>query len=303
MLDTDCRKRAMLVLQQKSQPAPHAPAPPVSVAPWWPDFMLLAVVLLVCIGVAAANTPRQPRIELRWGAPTAGYIERAGYVHAPVGRLRTSLWTLEYLDAEKLARCDKARIPRRSSFTIDRRQSEEFRASERDYRAPEWDCGHLSPAANNSWSEEAMADSFLLTNTAPQNLTLNRGAWRQLEEHVRSLAKPAHMQVWVCTLPLWMPSDAPRQGDVARNTPTVTYEVIGGNHVPVPTHWAKCVLIRMGDNGPIELRAWVMPNAELRDAVLDEYRVSCDFLEHWAGVDLWAGLPDQQERELERREP
>lgn len=264
-------------------------------------FAFLAAASLL----ATTATVPTPRTELRWGAPTAGAVERNGYVHAPCGRSRSSVWVMEYLDKDKLELGDRTQARRRDSFRQDMQQPTEFRATERDYRGQvDLDIGHLCPAGDCTWSEAAMSDSFLLTNTIPQDRALNRGAWRRLEEYIRSIARQPHNQVWVCTIPLWMPAEPPGQGTIAHNTPHVKYEVIGGNHLPVPTHLGKAVLIRQGDNGPIELKTWLFPNGDVPNAaMLDEYRVTVDRLEHWSGLDLWRDMADREETMLEAREP
>lgn len=42
------------------------------------------------------------------------------------------------------------------------------RATNADYRGSGFDRGHLAAAANHKWSQKAMADTFYLSNVAPQ---------------------------------------------------------------------------------------------------------------------------------------
>jgi endonuclease G len=54
-----------------------------------------------------------------------------------------------------------------------------------DYKKKGFDKGHLCPADDMSWSSDAMAETFYLSNVCPQNPQLNRGKWKSLEEKVR----------------------------------------------------------------------------------------------------------------------
>ena len=57
-----------------------------------------------------------------------------------------------------------------------------------DYRGSGYDRGHLAPAADMKWSEEAMSESFYMSNMSPQAPGFNRGIWKSLESRVRSWA-------------------------------------------------------------------------------------------------------------------
>ena len=50
-----------------------------------------------------------------------------------------------------------------------------------DYRNSGYDRGHMVPAADMKWDEQAMHDCHYLTNIAPQQQQLNTGAWNSLE--------------------------------------------------------------------------------------------------------------------------
>jgi endonuclease G len=57
-----------------------------------------------------------------------------------------------------------------------------------DYKGTGYDKGHLASAADMAWSEATMAESFYLSNMAPQEPGFNRGIWKRLEEQVRQWA-------------------------------------------------------------------------------------------------------------------
>ena len=47
----------------------------------------------------------------------------------------------------------------------------------------------MCPAGDNKWSQQAMRESFLLTNICPQAPSLNRGDWNEMEIQCRKWAE------------------------------------------------------------------------------------------------------------------
>jgi len=58
----------------------------------------------------------------------------------------------------------------------------------KEYAKSGYDKGHLAPAADFSWSEEASDLTFVMSNMVPQKPGLNRSAWKMLEDQVRKWA-------------------------------------------------------------------------------------------------------------------
>lgn len=58
----------------------------------------------------------------------------------------------------------------------------------KEYSRSGYDRGHLAPAADFAWSEEASHRTFVMSNMAPQKPKLNRKAWKMLEDQVRRWA-------------------------------------------------------------------------------------------------------------------
>jgi endonuclease G len=58
-----------------------------------------------------------------------------------------------------------------------------------DYENNVWDKGHLAPAADFNCSKETLKQTFNYLNCVLQHEKLNRGVWRQLEQHERDIAK------------------------------------------------------------------------------------------------------------------
>ncbi len=57
-----------------------------------------------------------------------------------------------------------------------------------DYVSNVYDKGHMAPAADFNCTKEMLFKTFSYLNCSLQNQYLNRGAWRMLEEHERTLA-------------------------------------------------------------------------------------------------------------------
>lgn len=67
----------------------------------------------------------------------------------------------------------------------------------KDYSRSGYDRGHNFPAADGSCDSTAMRESFFFSNMTPQDPTVNRGDWKELEEATRTLvAKYDSVKVW-----------------------------------------------------------------------------------------------------------
>ncbi|MFN3446796.1 MAG: DNA/RNA non-specific endonuclease, partial [Bacteroidia bacterium] len=137
-------------------------------------------------------------------------------------------------------------------------------ATDADYKQSGYDRGHLAPAADMSWSEEAMQESFYYSNMSPQVPSFNRGIWKKLEEQVRDWALQFD-EVYVATGPI-LTSGLPR---------------IGPNKVSVPSLYYKALLV-YGNKGKQAI-AFVLPN-EASQQPLNNYIITIDSLENLTGI-------------------
>jgi endonuclease G len=64
------------------------------------------------------------------------------------------------------------------------------------------DKGHMAPAGDSSNTQE-MFETFLMTNMTPQKPTLNRIAWRMLEEHTRQLLDKSKSDMYVVNIAVY----------------------------------------------------------------------------------------------------
>ncbi len=153
-------------------------------------------------------------------------------------------------------------------------------AMREDYYDSGWTRGHMACAADFQWDEDAMNDTFYLTNICPQDEELNAGDWNYLEKQVRRWARDFG-KVWVVTGPI-----------IGSNK----YGTIGDRGVTVPDSFFKAVLTEK--NGKYRSIAFIMDNDDKR-YWLDECAVTVNGLEAMLGMDFFPLLPDDVEEEVE----
>ena len=104
----------------------------------------------------------------------------------------TALWSAEHLTASEI---EAARsLPRRDMFHAERRLPAGERAELADYVRSGFDRGHLTPSGDMP-TPQAQSESFTLANVVPQNSTLNRGLWENIEVAVRDLRLPEQIRI------------------------------------------------------------------------------------------------------------
>lgn len=181
------------------------------------------------------------------------------------GLTKTPMVVVEKLNRQRLQKA--AGIERTDQFYADARVPEAWRAVLTDYQGSGFDRGHLAAAANQP-SNQAMAQSFALTNMVPQDPTHNRKLWSKLEADTRKYALRASGNVYVFT-------GALHEG------PTQT---LGRSAVWIPSHLFKLVY------DEAQQRAWahVLPNRS--DAQITRPMDYASFVQRtqWALLD---GLP------------
>ena len=151
-----------------------------------------------------------------------------------------------------------------------------------DYLKSGYDRGHLAPAADMGWSQQAMAESFYFSNMSPQEPGFNRGIWKNLEEQVRTWAK-AYDSIYVVTGPVL------KDGLVQ----------LGPNGVSIPKYYYKVILDNTGDDA--KAIGFLMPNQASKEP-LEKFAVSVDQVEQETGIDFFNKLPDSRENAFENHE-
>lgn len=153
-------------------------------------------------------------------------------------------------------------------------------ADDSDYRRSGWSRGHLAPAGDFKWSEDAMWETFYYTNCCPQNEKLNSGLWNSLEMRVRRWANE-YSKVEIVTGPI-----------IGENR----YGTIGANKVVVPDKFFKALLIHNGTC--YHAIAFVVLNSE-QNAPLKNCAITVNELEKLINTDLFSFLDNQIEESVE----
>lgn len=169
---------------------------------------------------------------------------------------------------------------RRNNFREDPKISTTS-ASPKDYSKSGYDRGHLAPAGDFDFNKKALSETFYMSNISPQDPSLNRGSWKELEDLVRDLATERD-SLWVVSGPV-----------LERGL-----KKIGRNKVSVPKYFYKIIL----DARPSSLSAlgFLMPNEKI-SAGPGNFVVSVDSIEVVSGLDFFPLLPDVLENAVEKK--
>ncbi|MBP1541935.1 MAG: DNA/RNA non-specific endonuclease [Prevotella sp.] len=216
--------------------------------------------------------------QLEMAAPVAGeqMLERVGYVTSYNRRTKIPNWVGWKLTAEHT----DGMVKRFGGYLED----DEVplpRATKADYRKSGWSHGHMCPAGDNKWDEEAMRQSNLLTNMCPQDRGLNSGVWNKIEQDCRKWARKYGEVYIVC-------------GPVLLNRQHAT---IGRNKVVVPEAFFKVVLCLKGQ--PKAIGFVIRNNGGTKRR--DQFANTVDEVERITGIDFFPSLPDDIENAIEAR--
>lgn len=210
-----------------------------------------------------------------WPTGAAGTpLCRAGYAVLHDNAKKIPAWSAYRLTAAKATAC----MPRTDNFRPDEEVPIHGRAQLADYKNSGYDRGHIVPAGDMQWSAEAMSQSFLLSNMAPQLGSFNRGIWKQLETRVRIWARDRG-EVLVIDGPYY-------EGDQF---------TIGPNQVAVPQGFFKLVL----DPRTKETQAFLLPHGKIPSRNLPLYRISIREIERRTGLNFHPSLSGVEQDEIE----
>ena len=151
-----------------------------------------------------------------------------------------------------------------------------------EYKNSGYDRGHLVPAADMSFSDEAMRETFLTSNISPQLPQFNRGIWKILENRIRK---------WVI--------DDKELHIVCGGILEEDLSTIGKNEkISVPKYFYKVIL----DIKEPEIKAigFIFPNLK-SDLDIMNFAVSIDFVEAFTDIDFYPTLSDDLEEILESK--
>ena len=215
--------------------------------------------------------------DFAWPAYEASHaiVERSYYTLRYSEEHEQALWVAYILYADSLK---QTTFERKDDFREDSR-IKTGSASLSDYKGSGYDRGHIAPAADFSYSEFALSQSFFMSNMSPQDPSFNRGVWKKLEDQVRAWAMK-NDQVYVVTGPVL----------------NKTYKTIGSNKVSVPEYYYKIILDMRKPE--IKAIAFLMKN-EKSSAPLSSFVVTIDSVEQLTGLDFFPGISDELEDALE----
>ncbi|OTF78357.1 endonuclease G, mitochondrial-like protein [Euroglyphus maynei] len=193
-------------------------------------------------------------------------------------RNRIANWVLEYVTNDDLTADEYNR--QGIEFREEKSFHHYFRSTNQDYKGSGYDRGHLAAAGNYRSNPEHIKETYILSNIAPQiGRGFNRDKWNDLEKYCRRKVRELKSGVWICTGPLYLP-----QKDTASGKHFVRYEVIGHNHVAVPTHFFK-VLLYHGHNDRWFMECFLMPNQVINEKTsIHSYRVNPEVIERAAAI-------------------
>lgn len=212
-----------------------------------------------------------PHDNLRVGVPFfADYVaDRIGFCIGFSRKYRQPLWVQYRLTAQEVQNKTAVRYHR---FYPDKFIPES--ASPKDYARTGFDRGHMAPAADMRWSEEAMKDSFAMSNISPQHPDCNRKIWKELEELTRRWAV-REKELYIICGPLF-------------------FQESGGT-IPVPCAYFRIVCDM---TPPRKMIAFIVPNRPCGKS-LKSLVVSVDLIEALTGYDFFSRLSPEVQKELQ----
>jgi endonuclease G len=198
-------------------------------------------------------------------------------------RTKTPDWVIESLTIDSF-RGQATRS--KSAFATDTVIAEGQRAELKDYESlyqgQSFDRGHQAPAANDKSSQEAMNETFVLSNMAPQvGIGFNRHAWAYLEKAIRGwIVCGGREHLYVMTGPIYS---------------TDATKVLGPNKVAIPDAFYKII------HDPVRHRAiaFVLENKRHTGRALDPFLTSIAHIEELTGIDFLPNLTERDQTVLE----
>ena len=240
--------------------------------------------------VHGQQNPNCPQFQV-FGFPvpkTEGVLERSystcrlGYAGLYDPEIKTPLWV-----SERISRNDLKGLAKRDGLDFEDDPQVPAMDGIEHYKRSGLDKGHLAPAADFRWSQEAMRQSFMFSNAVPQNSTHNRKIWSYLESMVREMAARRGALVVVTGPVFTQPVSWLRYGRVSQTHRS--------DAIPVPANLFKVIV----DPVSHEMTAFVIPNDDQRGEDPRPYQVSVREVERLTGLDFNPVLPRSEADRLE----
>jgi len=188
-------------------------------------------------------------------------------------------FTIHRITSNQISSQSGIKAKRRSNFWVDDHNLKNKSPTNYDFKGSGYDRGHLVPAGDFYSDQLLKNETFVLTNICPQNPSLNRGIWANLEGSIRKIISDSGSTAYVIT------------GVI--HTDTLT---IGIGEVFVPNYLYKIVYFPLEQH----LYAFMFINENITGfSQLSDYQVSVDDIEKITSEDFFDRLDDNIEEKLE----
>lgn len=222
-------------------------------------------------------------------------VAREGYVLEHSARDKIPLWVCEEVNQHQVS--GSLRRPKPEPFAPEPKLTKGRRAELADYKRSKYDRGHQAPSADQTVDPRLQAETYFLSNMAPQRGELNQKIWKHLEENVREIAK-TNGPIYVTTGPMFIDEAE----DDAHTADGYVEHAIIGNGVAVPTHFFKVIMWK-DVSGAWQGTGLVMRNQKSRFPKpyrLNDYVRSIQWIEARTGLNFNPDLPSPDIGRIER---
>lgn len=191
-------------------------------------------------------------------------------------------WVAYELRAEDL----EGTAVRKPSFSPDPDpQLQDFELAQHyHYSYSGWVRGHMVPAGDLKYDQQAMDDSFYTTNICPMNMRFNNGIWRRLEEVCRRWARQ-YGRIYIVTGPIIGENRNGKVGDSPIIVPDAYFKA-----VLIPYQWSYLSI------------GFILENAEETAGKLRDYTCTVESIEALTGMFFFLCL-NRDEQDIKRQIP
>ena len=227
-------------------------------------------------------------------------VARDGYVLLHSAADKIPLFVCEHVTAEQVS----GTLARDDKFLPDPLLKRGRRAELKDYARSGYDRGHQAPAGDQTTDAQKKAETFYLSNMAPQLPKLNRQIWKELETEVRDWVKERG-SAYIITGGMFYD---PKEETPGTASGLIAHKVIGADAVAVPTHFYKIVVAKDAADTwqsiafVLEHKAYPLPSKG------DHYHFetfirSVDWIQQRTGLDFMPELDALEAKRLEKTVP
>lgn len=172
-----------------------------------------------------------------------------------------------------------------------------FRATTSDYTNSGFDRGHLCPSADRNGSSEDNANTYFMTNIAPQSPDNNQRSWASFENYLRSLTQQG-FEIHIVT-------GVSGMGGTGRNGFANTID--NGNITVPDSFWKVALILPNGSNDISRVTTSTriisinVPNNQNISTDWRQFTTSVNAIENITGYDLFENIPNNIESVIEAR--